>query len=200
MKRTIVTLAVVAGVAIVASLPAAAEEGSPSGEPAAAAARTEVPEAAVALAFPADWAVDIEMRPGEDWGLSERYDDAAPLRFWNVLYASPGGRPWCDVTWYPEHPMTLAEQAIEYELLMTPTLSEVERTIEVTPTQLPAGEAFRFVIYNGPTDDFGTVYLLESEVGRYFLQCVSDERADDDWLSIASSIEWLAVPEVSPEP
>ena len=199
MKRTIVTLAVVAGVAIVASLPAAAEEGSPSGEP-AAAARTEVPEAAVALAFPADWAVDIEMRPGEDWGLSERYDDAAPLRFWNVLYASPGGRPWCDVTWYPEHPMTLAEQAIEYELLMTPTLSEVERTIEVMPTQLPAGDAFRFVIYNGPTDDFGTVYLLESEVGRYFLQCVSDERADDDWLSIASSIEWLAVPEVSPEP
>ena len=197
--RTLGTLAVVACTAIVASPPAAAEEESPSGEP-AAAVRVEVPEAAVALSFPADWDIDVEMRQGEDWGLSERYVDAAPLRFWNVLYASPGGRPWCDVSWYPEHPMTLAEHAVEYELLMTPTLSEVERTIEVLPTELPAGEAFRFVIYNGPTDDFGTVYLLESRAGRYFLQCVSDERADDDWLSIASTLEWLAEPEVTPEP
>lgn len=198
--RTIVTLAVAAGVAVVASLPAAAEEGSPPGEPAAEAVRVEVPEAAVALSLPADWAVDIEMRQREDWGLSERYVDAAPLRFWNVLYASPGGRPWCDVTWYPEHPMTLAEHAVEYELLMTPTLSDVERTIEVMPTELPAGEAFRFVIYNGPTDDYGTVYLLEAEAGRYFVQCLSDERAADDWLSIAATLEWLAEPEVSPAP
>ena len=156
----------------------------------------EVPAAGVAVAFPADWAVDVEMREGQDWGLAERYADAAPLRFWSVLYGSPGGRPWCDLTWYPEHPMTLAEHAVEYELLMTPTLSDVERTIEVTPVELPAGEAFRFVIYNEPTGDYGTVYLLESEAGRYFLQCVSDERAADDWRSIASSLEWIALPEL----
>ncbi len=157
--------------------------------------RTEVPEAGVAVSFPADWSVDIEMRQREDWGLSERYDDAAPLTFWKVLYASADGRPWCDVAWYPQHPMTLAVHAAEYEALMTPTSADVERSIEVTPVSLPAGSAFRFVIYNEPTDDYGTSYLLGSDGGRYFLPCMSDQSADDDWLSVAASIEWLAAPE-----
>ncbi len=197
--RGSVVLAAASSLWVALASPAAAQDETPqTSEPMQVA--VEVPEAAIRVSFPVDWNVDIEMREREDWGLSDRYEGAAPLTFWNVLYASADGRPWCDVTWYPEHPMTLAEHAVEFEHLMTPTLSEVERTIDVAPTELPAGEAFRFVIYNEPTDDFGTVYLLESEVGRYFLQCVSDERAADDWLSIASSIEWLAVPEVSPEP
>lgn len=153
--------------------------------------RVEVAEAGVALALPAAWDVDIEMREREDWGLSDRFEDAAPLPFWNVLYASDGGRPWCDLAWYPLHPMTLEEHAIEYELLMTPTLADVARAIEVESLVLPAGAAYRLVVYNEPTDDWTTTYLLADGVSRYLLRCVGDERHAADWLPLAESITWL---------
>lgn len=151
----------------------------------------EVPEAGFSIDLPAGWSVDIEMREREDWGLVEA-DDDDPLVFWKVLYASAGGRPWCDVTWYPLHPMLLEEHALLYEELMTPTQADVERSIDVAPVDLPGGEAYRFVIYNEPTGSWITTYLLEADAGRYFLQCTADERAADDWLDFAESFESLA--------
>ncbi len=189
MRRAIVA-GLVVGLIVGANVPAVAQD-----EAEVELQRVEVLEAGVAMSFPAGWNVDIEMREREDWGLSERYEDAAPLAFWRVLYASADGRPWCDLTWYPHHPMTLTEHAAEYQALMTPSLSDVERSIEMTPATLPAGEAVRFVIHNGPIDDYTTVYLLDPEVGRYFLECVSHERVEDDWLSIAETLGWLAAPE-----
>ncbi len=186
--------ALAASLWVAMALPAVAQDETPAAE-SPGDISAQVPEAGVAMSFPRDWNVDIEMRQREDWGLSERYEGAAPLTYWNVLYASADGRPWCDVTWYPTHPMTLAEHAAEFEARMTPTLDDIVRSIEVTAVLLPAGEAYRFVIYNEPTHDYETMYLLESEMGRYFLQCLSDERAPDDWLSVASSIEWLVAPE-----
>ena len=105
------------------------------------------------------------MREREDWGFVES-DEDKPLVFWNVVYASAAGWPWCDLTWYPQHPMSLEEHALLYEELMTPTSADVERPIEMTPVSLPAGEAYRFVIYNEPTDDHTTTYLLEGDGGR----------------------------------
>lgn len=157
------------------------------------AQRIEVPEAGIAMAFPADWSVDIEMREREDFWLSERFPEAAPVQFWNVLYASPGGRPWCDVTWYPAHPLPLADHAVDYEALMTPD-GDVERSIEVEPIEVETGAGYRFVIWNGPTDDYSTVYLLESDAAHYLLECVSDTRDEADWLSVAQTIE---LPEVT---
>lgn len=188
--------AVAAALSLTIALPVLAADQTVPAEP----QRIEVTEAGAALSFPDPWAVDIEMREREDWGLSERYDDAAPLRFWQVLYASDGGRPWCDLTWYPWHPMTLDEHALEYELLMMPTLSDVQRTIEVTPLPLPAGEAVRLVIYNEPTDDWTTTYLLAADTARYLLRCVSDERAPDDWLELAEGFELLDATEARPTP
>ncbi len=188
------TIAMAASLLVLTGLPTTAQDETPAAS-GPVGIRIEVPVAGVAVSFPADWIVDIEMREREDWGLSERFDDAAPLFFWNVLYASSDGRPWCDLIWYPQHPMTLAEHAAEYEALMTPTSADVERSIEVVPVSLPAGEAFRFVIVNEPTDDYDTTYLLGSDGGRYFLQCMSDQRVEDDWLSVAASIAWLTAPE-----
>ena len=159
--------------------------------------RVEVPEAGMAMAFPADWSVDVELRQREDFWLSERFPDAAPVLFWNVLYASPGGRPWCDVTWYPAHPLPLAEHAVDYEALTTPD-GNVERSIEVEPIVTEAGAGVRFVIWNGPTDDYSTVYLLESGAAHYLVECASDTRDEDDWLHVAGTIEFLTPGDAGP--
>ncbi len=189
MRLTIV-ITLVCGLLMGVALPAVAQD-----EATAEPGRVAVPEAGVALIFPADWSIDVEMRAREDWGLSERYEDAAPLTFWNVLYASAAGRPWCDLTWYPQHPMTLAEHAVEYEALMTPSLSDVQRSIEVSSVELPAGEAYRFDIYNAPTESYSATYLLGSGASRYILECMADTRDETDWLSVAETIEWLVAPE-----
>jgi hypothetical protein len=195
MRRSIMVSSVVSLLLAGSRVPAMAQDGADPGYQ-----RVEVPEAAVALALPADWAVDIELDEREDFYLSELFPEAAPVTYWNVLYASGSGRPWCDVTWYPAHPMTLEEHALLFEQLMTPS-TNVERTIEVVPAELPAGAAYRFVIYNQPTDDYQTVYLIGSGPSRYALWCVADERVEGDWLAIAQTLEpSTADPIESPEP
>lgn len=191
MRKSIIVGPVVS-LLLVSSAPAIAQDEVEPGYQ-----RVEVPEAALAVALPADWAVDIELDEREDFYLSERFPEAAPVTFWKVLYASGSGRPWCDVTWYPAHPMPLQEQALLFEQLMTPS-SDVERTIEVEPVELPAGAAYRFVIYNQPTADYQTVYLLDASPSRYALECVADERVEGDWLEIARTLEPSATDRAEP--
>jgi hypothetical protein len=196
MMRGRIALAMAAGMLIVGAMTTMAQE--PTGvEP----QRVEVPEAGVGITLPADWSVDIEMREREDWGLVVD-DEEEPFAFWNVFYASVGGRPWCDLTWYPVHPMSLGEHASLTQDLMTPTHVDIERPIERSAVMLPSGDAQRLVVYNEPTDDWTTTYLLDLADGRYLLRCASDERASDDWLSLAESLEAPAVmtPQPSPEP
>lgn len=169
-------------------------------DPAAESLRVEVPEAEVAVSFPASWGADVEMRQKEDWGLYDEGFAEEPVVFWNVVYASAGGRPWCDLVWYPFHPLPTEAHAERYEALMTPTSADVERSIQVEPVSLPAGEAHRFDIYNEPTDDYTTVYLLGVDDARYLLQCVADERSEDDWLTVARSLEILATAAIPEEP
>jgi hypothetical protein len=87
--------------------------------------RVEVAEAGVALALPAAWTVDIEMREREDWGLSDRFEDAAPTafleraqcqRWWPaaalvVLYTEAGDGDWCLLKVHENNPLTLDEAA-----------------------------------------------------------------------------------------
>lgn len=155
------------------------------------AQRVEVPEAGLAMAFPGDWSVSIEMRPSEDFGLTDD-PDAPPVAFWKVLYASAGGRPWCDVTWYPEHPLPLAEHALLLERLMTPSTG-VERTIETSLVEVPAGESYRLDIHNAPTESFSSTYLLGPGSSRYILECMADAPDEDDWLSVAQTVELVEV-------
>ena len=151
--------------------------------------RLDVPDAGVAVSLPAGWNADIEMRQKEDWGLYDEGLADEPVPFWNVIYASDGSGTWCDLTWYPSHPLALDAHAERYVALMTPTHSDVERPIEVTSVELPAGEAYRFDIYNEPSAAYTTVYLLASGDAHYQLQCVGDEPAEDGWLSVAESLQ-----------
>lgn len=164
----------------------AAEDATAETEPAGQLA--EIPEAGLVMSFPSEWAVDIEMREREDFWLSELYPEAAPVVFWDVVYASLSGSPWCDITWYPDHPMSLAEYAEAYESLMTPDRTET-RTIEVTPVEIAPGDAYRFDIYNQPSESYATVYLFQSGSSQYLLQCVGDTRDERDWLQFADAIE-----------
>ncbi len=164
-------------------------------EPLPGSQSVEVPEAGLALSFPPDWSIDIEMRQREDWGLFDEGFAEEPVVFWNVVYASDAGSPWCEVVWYPAHPLSLADHAARYEALMTPTHSDVERPIEVASLTLPAGEAYRLVIYNAPSDDHTTVYLVDADEARYMLECVGVERAEDDWLALAETLHLQPPPE-----
>jgi hypothetical protein len=146
----------------------------------------EVPEAGLAMSLPADWGVDIEMRQRQDFGLVDD-PDAPPVVFWNVLYASAGGRPWCDVTWYPEHPLPMPDHAQLVGELMTPDIT-TERTVEMSSVELPTGEAYRFDIHNTPTATYSTIYLLGSGSSRYVLECAADTRDESDWLGVAQSV------------
>lgn len=187
MIRRATAALLTAGLFAGVSAPGLAQDGDTRGD----TQRLEVPEAGVSVSFPASWGASVEMREKEDWGLYDEGFADAPVAFWNVIYASDGGRPWCDLVWYPSHPLTIEQHAQRYEALMTPSHSEVERPIEVEPVSLPAGEATRFHIYNEPTDDHTTLFLLGVDDSRYLLQCVSDERAEDDWMSMADSLELL---------
>ncbi len=187
MRRTLAVM-LAAGLSIGSVASTVAQD--PVGDEDPGLQRIEIPEAGVGVSLPADWSVDVEMRQREDWGLYDEGLADEPVPFWSVIYASLEGWPWCDLTWYPSHPLTLAQHAERYVALMAPS-TDVERPIESRPTVLPAGEAYRFVIFNGPSDDHTTVYLLAAGDARYFLQCVDTERAEDDWLPLAESLVLL---------
>ena len=189
MRRATMPLLVV-GLLAGGSAPGLAQDE----EAAMAVQRVEVPEAGVALSLPAEWDAYVELREREDWGLYDEGFAEEPVIFWDVIYASHGGRPWCDLVWYPSHPLTKAEHAERYVALMTPSSTDVERAIDVEQVSLPAGEAHRFDIYNEPTATYTTVYLLGMGDSRYLLQCAGDERSEDEWLSVARSLEALAAP------
>ena len=180
--RRFATAGLLAGLVMTfGSLAAAEDETAPQ--------RMEIAEARVSIVLPSAWTGYVEMRERQDFGLYDEGHADAPVPFWNVIYASGDTEAWCDLVWYPEHPLSLDDHAARYAALMTPTHSDVERRIDVAPVTLPAGEAVRFVIYNEPTDDQTTTYLVGVADARYLLQCVDTERAADDWLSVASSLE-----------
>jgi len=185
--RRVITTVLAAGLVVGVGMPGTAQED----DAADGFQRVEVAEAGVAVAVPAGWAADVEMREREDWGLYDEGLAQEPVAYWNVIYASDGGGAWCDLVWYPAHPLSLTEHADRYVALMTPTHADVERSIEVAPVSLAAGEAYRFVVFNEPTDDYTTTYLLGAADTRYLLQCVDDERHPDDWLPLARSLEVL---------
>ena len=188
MRRVGVTMLAV-GLSMSLATSAAAEDAA--NDSGTEVPRLDVPEAGVAISLPAAWKAYVEMQEKEDWGLSDEGFADAPVPFWKVIYASDDGRPWCDLTWYPQHPLPIDAHVERHEALMTPSHSDVERPIEVTTVELPAGEAYRFDVYNEPTGSYSTVYLLGSGDARYLLECVGDEPTADGWLAVGESLELI---------
>lgn len=71
--------------------------------------------------------------------------------------------------------------------------------IETTEIELPAGRAVRFIadyalddgLVEGYDARYGTTYLMTDGRVLLFFACWAPERPDDDWLTIAETIEFL---------
>jgi hypothetical protein len=143
-----------------------------------------VPEAKVALTIPAGWNVSVDYRAaappaGQSMPVDER---------WVVLAANddsdtPSG---CRLMRYPTGGLTLLEFASGLLELEQPTL---------TPMRLDAGDAIRLDLDLGE-GYVAQQYVIGSDDSFYQLACLTEGAvADDRWLSIAETIEFLPAAE-----
>jgi hypothetical protein len=157
---------------------------SPSPTGPEAGVRLGVPEAKVALTIPAGWNVSVDYRPaapppGQSMPVDER---------WAVLVANDDSdRPsGCRLMRYPTGGLTLLDFASG--------LLEPEHTT-MTPMRLDAGDAIRLDLDLDLDLGDGYVaqqYVIGSDDSFYQLACLTEgEVADDRWLSIAETFEFL---------
>ncbi len=152
--------------------------------------RVEVPEAGIAVSFPADWDVEVKMEP-QEVALPPGYEDAPPATEWSVVYAPmPEAAGWCSLVMFTDMPMPFEEWA---DGLIPSSDAKAEgRPVSVDTVQLPIGEAIR--IHDEYVENeyiFSTLYLFETGGSYYWLGCAQGTPAEDYWLSIAETLETL---------
>jgi hypothetical protein len=175
-------LGISAGSAVVAQTP------SPSPSLDAVPLRVEVPEAGFAATFPEGWVVETIF--GDSGVVSpdastrcltfgERFDERIddPAAFLDKIAAI-----WPNFS--DDGPLPV---------------------IETSEIELPAGRAIRFIADFTLDPEFDesdsdsarylTTYILTDGLGFLTLACYAPERPDDDWLSIAETIEFLPIEE-----
>lgn len=187
LNRTIMTvLATMAAVVITAHASAVAAQAQVSGT-GPDDERVEIPEAGVAVAFPGDWSVVVQMiREVAD--LPPELGEAEPVDRWIVVEAAASDGSGCGLVMYGEHPLDFDDHAAWLE---GGYAGEADVTsVAATSVVLPAGDAIRFDV---AIEDTGvwTSYLLESDEARYQLGCMSAGQPDDAWSSIAETVEWI---------
>jgi len=185
--RRIMTIGLAAGLLLATTVGTATaqDEDLRMGDDPAYFEQVEVPEAGVAVSFPPDWDVEIEM----DYG--EIAADDPETGYWNVLYASDEGGAWCDVTWYLAADGSLAGLAA---LTADNFAEEIggEATAQATPVELSIGEAYRVDVQDPAQPSHTSIYIFDGEIGRYTMNCKSDERDARDWMDIAETLGWLS--------
>ena len=157
--------------------------------------RVEVPEAGIAVSFPPEWNVEIEMREGE---LASDDPAEPPTRYWDVLYASAEDSAWCSVAMYEQMAGDLAGLADRLADKFVEDYGGAATTV-VTSLELAVGDAYRIAVSDPDTARRTTVYLFDSDPVLYYLSCmtdIADEAIPDD---IVDTVEWLAE-RVEPEP
>ncbi len=185
MCRSIAVFLMVSLLALSGAVTSAQEPGA-SPEP--EWQRVEVPEAGMALTFPGDWSVVVQMvRHSAE--LPAALGASDPVDLWVVVQAGAPDGSGCELLMYGEHPLGFGEHA-EW---IGDNLESQDATISMmtASVDLPVGEAVRFDI---ATADEGvwTAYLFEAQETRYQLRCSDVVRHEDDWLSVATTLEALA--------
>ncbi len=141
--------------------------------------RIEVPAAGIAVTYPPDWDVSVEMR----------YDHTRPgdpyTGQWWVTYGSSGDDS-CSVHWYLYPGPSMMEMAAGSVGVLTDLLGGEPEEVE-----LPIGVATRLVHPSVTGDDYTTTYEVDRDGMRWDLTCYSEELVADDWLGIAETLEWL---------
>jgi hypothetical protein len=153
--------------------------------------RVEVPDAGIAVAFPPDWDVDVEMR------YVESEDGNEKLAYWDVLSAITEDGTTCTIKHYPHStvsPADLAQSSVTYLTGIGPDV-----IAEAVPVWLAVGEAHRVYAQipdsylESPKHGFSSQYLIDRRFddGLLELHCISPERDARDWMGIAETLEWL---------
>ena len=177
-------------------------EGGPPDTPSDIAetlVRVEVPEAAAALALPGSWTVDIEMLE-----LSRVELEEGQLITTSILVAYPPSRlPSCGFFMQEVSPATVVGPAwptVWLEAAGT-TFPAEDDVYTKDPLDLPVGAAEK-VAYEGrfepelPLIDFVEYHIAADGRGLVFFCFTTPSLApDDDWLSIAETIEFLPAEE-----
>ena len=189
MHRSVVALGALlliigVGPVVTAQSPPASPNPSPGSQ------RVAVPEAGVALAFPDDWLVRVPLvrhavvlPPGLE-GTTEAY-------VWDVVEAYAPDDRSCQLLRYGDHPLALRDHA---DWIMSALEESPDSAVETASStvSLPAGDAIR-LDFAGPEGTFTTGYLIESADTRYQLRCFGSERPEDDWRSVADTMEFIPI-------
>ena len=160
---------------------------SPSPDSVGVGKRVEVPEMGFAATFPEGWIV--ESQPSGE-----------------AHVVSPDGSTECLPTGERvDEPIDDPAAALDQVAVIFPNFSDdgPAPIIETSEIELPAGRAIRFVldqalIPNSVEEGYArytTYYILINDFGLLFFLCWDPERPDDDWLSIAETIEFLPAEE-----
>lgn len=163
-----------------------AESSSP--DPGAALSRVDVPEAGISLAFPEGLSVNVVMER-EEVDLPPEAAESGPVYVWVVLSALAPDGHGCQLGMYESYPLTLEEHA-EWIGQQADDVG-FAGTVESTHVSLPAGDAIRIDLEDAEQGFYGTAYLMESHAARYQLRCFDFAPAEDDWLSVAETVEYL---------
>ena len=177
--RILTTLA--AGVLVVTATGGAVaqDEELRMGDDPAYAQRVEVPEAGIAVSYPPDWDVSVEM----EYGQSQPGDPYTGR--WYVVRGSHEDDS-CSVYWELYPGASTAELAAEDDGEWVTAIGG-----ELVEVELPIGAAAYLVRPSITGDDYTTSYEIDADGMRWELVCFSEERAADDWLGIAETLEWL---------
>ncbi len=147
--------------------------------------RVEVADAGIAVAFPADWDVEIEM------DYAEMEEGEPETGYWNVLYARGPEDAWCDLTWYLAALGDLSGLADHMAENFKASRGEGS-TVQVTPVELAVGESYRVDVQDPADSDYLSSFTFDSDGGRYNLNCMASVHDARDWMDIAATLEWLA--------
>lgn len=193
--RRIATACLVAGLLPTAGMPVAAQdEDLRMGDDPAYFERIEVPEAGVAVSFPADWAVTVEM----EYGQREPGDPYSG--YWSVVRGSDDASDSsCSLDWelYPG-PSMLEVAGYGEELLESGDLDDESLDLpsyDVSALELPAGAAVRMLADEPFSGDHFATYEIDHGGTRYVLLCFAETPPPDEWLDIAETIELLPAEE-----
>ncbi len=193
--RPIATACLLAGLITTAGMPVAAQdEDLRMGDDPAYLERVEVPEAGVAVSYPAGWEASVEMeygqrQPGDPysgyWSVVRGFDDASDSS--------------CSLDWelYPGSSML---ELAEYgeELRESGELDEESFDLplfDVSTVELPAGTAVRTLADDPLSGDRFATYELDHGGTRYSLTCFAENPPPDEWLDIAETLELLPADE-----
>ncbi len=211
LKRFAIALVTASVLGVGVSYPLLAQE--PESGPVGQGGRVEVAEAGYALTVPDEWVTVLPS--AEDAGaITDALSDIDPdlaataeaalasgvgfsLLLFGALDAESEFRENCNVIDSASDGMSLELGVAAAEDALSEMGDQLASGPDITMLELPAGEVARIdygLQYPGLETAHAAYYFIDGST-FHLLTCTSVERAEDDWLSIAETFEFLIAEE-----